>query len=231
MRNKTEYALTKSRAILGLEWLDPANVQAMRAKFAFAGAVFASWISQAVSKSYALDLQDQMYLQAAALYYYHCLFNTEPKLTGEALEVAVIHTIKTTKLQASTVYALFESFGEVRSVDDLCLLAKKATESSVRLQSFDRAMLMTLIGNTWYGTNSKDILAVALEHPPTWICIVYSTLVERTFKAAPLARIVELQAKRGEGDLFRMNFLDLFKTRVMAMESISEEIVVRDFED
>lgn len=230
VRNKTEYALAKSRAVLGLLWLDESQRSRIRSRFSFACSVFAAWLSQAIAKSYALDFQEQMRLQAVAIYYYFTLFTENTKLEGDDLETAVVHTIKATKFPATEVYALFEAIGDMGGIEDFCVEAQKAIQN-VRLQNFNLPMLMTLIANTWYGTNSKDMLAVALEYPPTWISIVYSTLTERTYKSSGLYRLVEMTAKRGNADEFRMNYIDLFKDRVLTLESADNEIVFRDFEE
>lgn len=229
IKNKTEYGLVKSRAVLNLLWLND-DVTGIRARFSFAGSVFAAWLSQAISKAYALDFQDQINIMAVSLYYYHCLFTTETRLTGSALETAVIHTIKVTKLPAKDIYAIFESIGEINTIEDYCAEVKKVIEN-VRLRDFNLAMLLTLVRNSWYGNNSKDMISVALEHPPTWIAIVYTTLTERTYKSSALYKLIELQGKRGNSDEFRMNFMELIRDTVASLESIDNDVVFKDFED
>lgn len=228
VRNKTEYGLVKSRAILNLLWLGQ-DVEKIRARFNFAGSVFASWLSQAIAKSYALDFQDQLRITAVGIYYYHCLFTTETRLAEGALETAVIHTINATKLPATEVYALFESLGEVHSIEDYCSMVQKVVEN-VRLKDFNLVMLLTLIRNSWYGTNAKELLCVALEHPPTWISIVYTTMTERTYKSSALYKLIEMCSRRGSADEFRMNYLELIKDTEMVYESIAEELTIREFE-
>ena len=230
VRNTTEYALVKSRAALNALWLGP-DVSRIRARFSFAGSVFAAWLSQSISKAYALDFSDQMQLMAVSIYYYHTLFQAGTRLTDQALEIAVVHTIKATKLPAAEVYSLFEKLGDMSSIADYCTELKKVIES-VRLHDFSLAMLLTLIRNSWYGTNAKEMLSVALEHPPTWIAIVYATLTERTYKASALYKLVEMQGKRGNSDEFKMNYQELIKNSISATEGVdNDEIVIRPFED
>ena len=228
VRNTTEYALVKSRATLGLMWLGP-DMMKIRARFSFAGSVFAAWLSQAISKAYALDFSDQLRIMAVSIYYYNTLFQVENKLTDKALEVAVVHTIKATKIPAADVYALFESLGEMNGIEDYCTAVRNSIES-VRLSDFNLVMLLTLVRNSWYGTNAKDLISAALEHPPTWISMVYTTLTERTYKSSSLYKLIEMQGKRGNADEFRMNYLELLKNAIVATETVDEEIVFRDFE-
>jgi hypothetical protein len=229
VKNTVEYALMKSRAALNLMWLS-SDVARIRARFSFACSVFAAWLSQSIAKAYALDFNDQVRLMALSVYYYHTLFQTESKLSDQALEVAVVHTIKATKLPAADVYALFEKIEGMPDIDAFCEEAKKVVEN-VRLHDFNHAMLLTLVKNSWYGTNSKEWLSVALEHPPTWLAIVYATLTERTYKSSSLYKIVEMQGKRGNADEFRLNYQDLIKHAITVVESVdNSELVVLPFE-
>jgi len=229
VRNKTEYGLAKSRAVLNLLWLGP-DIGRIRARFQFAGSVFAAWLSQAISKAYALDFQDQVRIMAVSIYYYHSLFTSDKRLEGDALESAVVHTIKATKFPAVEVYKIFEAIGEIGGIDDYCKEVQTCIEN-VRLNDFNHPMLLTLIRNSWYGTNSKEMLSVALEHPPTWIAIVFATLTERTYKSSSLYKIVEMQGKRGNADEFRMNYLELISNTVIATESADDAIVFREFQE
>lgn len=232
VRNKTEYSLVKSRAVLSHLWLDSAQLIRFRSRFTFAGTVFASWLSQTIARTYALDFQDQMRMVAVGIYYYHCLFTENAFLEGDSLETAVIHTIKVTKIPATDIYAMFEKLGDISGIESYCNEVKNVVEN-IRLKDFNLAMLLTLIRNSWYGNNAKDLLSVALEHPPTWITIVYATLTERTYKSSQLYKIIELHGKRGAADEFRMNFNDLWREKVAVLvgESVEEEIVFKEFED
>ena len=232
VRNTTEYALAKSRAALGLMWLGD-GVEKIRARFAFAGNIYAAWLSQAIARAYALDFNEQVQIMAVSLYFYHLQFQEEKRLSGRALEIAVVHTIKATKIPAAEVYALFEGLGEMETISDYCEQLKTVTES-VRLKDFNLAMLLTLVKNTWYGNNAKDLLSVALEHPPTWIAIVFATMTERSFKSSGLYKLIEVQAKRGNSDEFRMNFMTLIRNVIMVNEEVQAalpDIVIRDFTD
>lgn len=228
VRNKTEYALSKTRAILNLRWLtDP---ELLRGQFAFAGNVFAAWLSQAISKAYALDFQDQLRIMAVSLYYYHTLFGEAVRLSDAALETAVVHTIKATKMPAKDVYSLFESLGEFKGIEDYCVAVWKVVEN-VRLKDFNLAMLLTLVRNSWYATNAKEMISVALEHPPTWITIVYTTLTERSYKSSSLYKLIELQGKRGNADGFRMNFVSFLAGSVVLESILNTEFDFKNFED
>ena len=127
--------------------------------------------------------------------------------------------------------ALFDTMGEIHGIADYCTEVQRAVEN-VRMKDFNLAMLLTLIRNSWYGLNAKDILSVALEHPPTWIAVVFATIADRTYKSSALFKVVESQMKRHNSAEFELNCLEMVKTNIMALESIDDApIVFRDFED
>ena len=99
------------------------------------------------------------------------------------------------------------------------------------LAEFNLAMLLTLIRNTWYWNNAKDVIATALEYPPAWIAIVYAAMTEKTYKNSPVYKLIEIQAKRSRNvEEFRLNY-EGFLRRVMALETIDQPLVFKDFDD
>lgn len=227
VRNKSEYALVKNRAALELRWINGETTK-IRSQLAFAGSVFGSWIAQSLSKVYALDLHDQLRVTAIAMYYYHTLFTDNKKLDDQELEIAVIHTIKATKLPATEVYQIFNKIGELTSAMDLCVAIQQGLEN-VRLRDLNLAMLLTVLKNSWYGNNAKEIIATAIEYPPAWISIVYAAMTEKTYRNSPVYRLVEIQAKRSTNvDEFKTNYEDLLD-EILVVESIEHAIEFRDF--
>lgn len=227
VKNKPEYMLTKNRAVLELKWV--AGMQsALRSKFSFAGNVFAAWISQSVSKVYGLDFYDQRVIMAIAMYYYHTLFTDKAKLEEKALDIAVIHTIKATKLSEREIMDIFNAMPDVTGLDSLCVAIRDIVKN-VRLADFNQTMLVTLVQNTWYGNNARDIIAVALEHPPTWIAVVFAALTEKTYKSCQLYRLIEAQARGGNVSEFKLNYMDEILSTTVVTESAENEIEFREF--
>lgn len=232
VRNLTEYGLMKSRALLGALWLDDDQRPRLRAQFSFAGTVFGLTLSQAISKAYALDFSDQSRLLVLSIYYYHLLFSTKSVFESgdNAREVAVVHIMKASKLPAKDVYEIIDNLPAMGNIAEYCAAVKQVV-ANVRLKDFNVVMLLSLIRNLWYGQHAKELLAVALEHPPTWIPIVFSTMTERGFKSSTLYKFIELASKRGNGDEFRMNYLDLLRVQTKPVTESVDEVVIRNFED
>ena len=217
VKNKSEYALVKNRAVLELRWIT-GDATRLLSRLNFAGSVFGTWIAQSLTRVYALDMADQTRLTALGIYYYHTLFTNASVLEGHALDAAVIHTINTTKMPAKDVYTLFEDMPEVKNINDFCEMVK-AKLQNLRLVDFNLLLLVESVKFTWYGTNAKELIKVALEYPPAWIAIVHAALTERTYHSSQVYKLIEVQAKRSRNvDEFLGNYRDLILDLIVDVE-------------
>jgi len=227
VKNTTEFNFTKSRAILSLAWLS-GHQSALRNDLAWAGVVYAMWLSEVIAKKYALDPKDQIVLAVLSYYFYYSLFSAdEPDSDG--VEKMAIHIIKATRAPAPLVFEILDKAGAIRDITEFCTAVIRVTEN-VRLQDFNVSMLLTIISNSWYGLNSREILAVALEHPPTWCAMVYMSLTERTFRNYMVSRIADRFGKHGNSDTFLKAYTGLVKEHTVQKTAGTESLEILAFE-
>jgi hypothetical protein len=226
-RNQTELDFAKSRTILNLAWITGGEAS-MRNDLMFAANVFSEWLSNGITTRFALDPKDALTLKVIAHFYYQTLFFDQSEFDENFKQKFAIHTITATNAPSKLVFEIFDKIGVMNNIDDFCFNAIKILEN-VRLRDLNTGLLITVIGNSWFGLNSKEILAVALEHPPTWAAIVYMSLVERTFKNSTIARLTERLAKRGAGDNFLKSYTYLVKSYTEEKVT-NEEISFKPFE-
>lgn len=197
IRNTTEYQFARDRFILNLAWLTGATHQ-LQSQFPLAGTVFAGWLSELISRQYALDPRDQVALFCLSYLHYQSLFQESPDLDEETRQAAVIHIIKTTPapgaLIRECVDGILSKGYALGTINGYCDAVRDYLQN-VRLEKFSAGVLVTLTGQSWFGLNAKEILAVALEHPPTWMAIVYTALQERTFRNSNIAKLAERYIK------------------------------------
>lgn len=226
IKNLTEYNFAKSRAVLSLSWLND-NTSVIKNNFSFAGVVYAAWMAEVISKYYALDFKDQSVLFVIISYYYQTLF-VDGEITEDMKQKFAIHTIKASRTTADFVFSIFDkikteqSDSHVFALDQLCFNIVNILEN-VRLKNFNTTILLNIISNSWYGTNAKEILAISLEHPPTWCAIVHSALSEKTYKSSMIYRVAERFGKRGASDEFLKNYITFMEDRLSVAK---EELVL-----
>jgi hypothetical protein len=72
-------------------------------------------------------------------------------------------------------------------------------------------VLVEIIAFSWYGTNAREIAAVALEHPPTFLVMVFNAFTDRTYRNSPLARTAERYKGNKGGDEFVRSLQSLMR--------------------
>lgn len=224
VRNQTEYLFAKKRMMLNLAWVND-KVNQMKLNLNFAGTVFAAWLSETISKRFALDPKDYITLNIISHFYYQSLFYIEDQFEEEMLQKFAVHTIKATRQSSEFVFSVFDKIKRMRNISDYCENVRNILEN-IRLKDFNEGLLITMISNTWFGVNHKEILAVSLEHPPTWIAIVHSALFERTYKNSQIAKISDRYAKNNAGT----EFLNNFSLLIESMIEKEEKVGFRSFE-
>ncbi len=201
VRNKTEYEFLLLRGRLNHCWLMEApqllmTVSPLGMKF------FSAWIAENVAKKFLLDPREKVQLQIYAAFYYYSLFLPDVPF-DQVMQHRIIATIvKSTGINASLVVDLVDHFEvPVKSIDEFCKLAQEVC-SSIRLAQLNRGILYAILGNTWYASNGKEIVTVALEHPPTWLAMVSMAAQDRSFKNSAVNKLIESLDRRDKGATF-----------------------------
>jgi hypothetical protein len=208
VRNSIEYGLLLRRAQLNDIWVneDPAL---LRDVSPVAMSLFASWVSENVARRFALDPREQLNLAILAAFHYLSLF-TDASFLDDATRMKMATQIsRGMRCSAEDVLSVLDDQTRPsHSIVDFCAAAGGAT-GSVRLQGFNPGVLISIIKGTWFGVNAQEMLAVALEHPPTWLALLMAAHVERTYKNSGLAKLVERQAHKEPNKQFLRAVLNL----------------------
>ena len=73
-----------------------------------------------------------------------------------------------------------------------------------------QGVLVNLLSNVWYGAGGSESVLMGLEHVPSWIALMYSATVDKTYKRSRLASILEMSARKldvNEIDKFITNYI------------------------
>lgn len=156
------------------------------------------WISRTLSGRLGLDPEHQMFIEVAAAFYY-CALHYEERLFDEQARTKSVQQIsRWTRVPAQRVFEITDQIGYIADIKGFVETLKKVVPSS-RMEQVSVAFLYALLGNGWFGANRNEIVCVALEHPPTWVALVYSSLQQRGYRNATISKVVE-KATRGGND-------------------------------
>lgn len=153
--------------------------------------VYCSWLSENISRKFALTPREQLNVAILAGIFYNCLFTDDAEWNDSDRTKIAVNVSKNTRCSIEDVFTILDKLqGPIRSVGEFCSVVATTLET-VRIKDFNVGLLFEIIKNTWFGTNAAEVCCVAIEHPPTWLSLVYNAINERTFKKSGISQIVE----------------------------------------
>lgn len=232
IRNKSEVDFAVSRSVLNLAWVTGGATE-IKNNLRMAARVYASLISGTIAREFNLDFRDETLVLIAAEYFYRTLFIPQGKISDETKEDLAIHTIKSTNAPQDLVHRVFDNMPDFNNISDWCKNLQHVTENP-RLQNFNFGALLELLRNAWGYNEGKRVMAVALEHPPTWCAMVYAALTDRGLRNSSVARVTERISKRGAGEEYLRGYIQLVNdNRSLSNEEYKEsmDILRKAFEE
>lgn len=157
--------------------------------------MFSRWLGGMLTRRFALAPETQMRMAVISSFYYLCLFlddqvSADGELPeNERLRIATM-IARATMINAEEVLNIMSGFKVARDANGLVELIKNESQT-VRFESFNLAQLYATVTGGWFGFNAKETLAVALEHPPTFIAIALMASQERGYRNTEFGRISE----------------------------------------
>lgn len=169
--------------------------------------IYSRWIGDNITRRFGLDVDAQLRVHAIAAYFFYTSNDiTDDEFYNET-DIKNIASMMSryTLPKVDTLIEIMSEIPIMNSVNDL-VRAISEHSGSVRLGSFNVATLYQIIGGSWFGSNAREIVAVAIEHPPTFAVLLYNALTNRTYKAAGLSQIVKPFERHEQAASFKANF-------------------------
>lgn len=201
-----DYQLWLQRLVLQWPW-EMKGASTIYQLGQFQTMIFSRWIGDNITRRFGLDVDAQLKIHAIAAYYFYSINDeVEEEFYSEA-EVRNIASMMSryTLPKTDALISVMEEVPIMRNINDLVQAISKYS-GSVRLSAFNVAALYQIIGGSWFGSNAREIVAVAIEHPPTFACLLYNALTNRTYKAAGLSQIVKPLERHEQAASFKANF-------------------------
>lgn len=176
--------------------------------------IYTRWISEAISRKLGLTPVDQVRLTIITGALYNSLFRDEGDRTAfsdysEKEKISIASNIaKSTMIPAQTVFEVLDQIPAVYDLQTYCN-ALASHGGSIRFERFNLGLLQSIVGGAWMGLNSRELVAVALEHPPTFFSMVYAALKSRGYHKTHLSLVVENHNKNNVGSNWARALLEL----------------------
>jgi hypothetical protein len=195
--NFSEMELQESRALLQLFWQNEENskVDLLRAGDLPAIA-FVNWISRTIAGKLGLDPEQQMVLAIVTGYYYSNLFYYEAEFDDNTKLKIAQSVARWTRIPVDKILEVTDELSYLANVKEFIGAVRKSVEST-RVDHLELGFLYALLGGSWFGSNSRETVCVALEHPPTFLALVLASLNTKSYRNATLAKVVTMAVKGG----------------------------------
>lgn len=197
--NEDGYRAATLRARLQQIWTN--GGQASLRNMKLPAMAFTQWISGSVTKSLNLGPAEQAKLSILAGIFYLSLFRDEAGDEASDKTAVVSQVAKNTGIKHNVVQEVVERVHYIANVNDFCEAVKEEIKN-VRLNNLNITTLFPIMAGTWYGANAAQNVAVALEHPPTWIMMVYQAVTARSYYHSRLAKMLEQNQYKNEARQF-----------------------------
>lgn len=208
VKNASEYKLARARLAMNKVWLTT-GADALSGLSMLPQNVFAAWVSEAIAHRFALDASDQLKMAIIAHFYYQSLFVQESEFDEALRDKFTAGCIRSAgRIPAKFVFETTSKITKLENIQDFCTTVQTILENP-RLKDFSSGILIAVLKGSWFGTNAAEMLAVSLEHPPTWISLIYTAMAERTFRNSNLTKITERFSKSGAENYFTRGFVSL----------------------
>lgn len=151
-------------------------------------------ISYLVTSCVALNPIEHLDVELAATYFANLLLTpgTEYLDYRDAIIARMSNSKFSLPITKKSIAALLD---KIEAVDDLTIAGLIRTIQYVLPEEkkglITDNLLISLLGNMWYGNGVNDALVIGLEYMPLWIALCYTALGDKTYKRARLSTVLE----------------------------------------
>lgn len=157
--------------------------------------VYSKFLGDAVTRRLGLDPLEQIKLNVVAAFFYLTQFEKEIKLDERTKTNYAVRISRALHAPADKVLPILDMISEKQetvtssTLDDFCSYAKDIL-TSARSTQINAPLIITSISGAWYGANSRETVAVALEYPPFFNALIYSAITDRSYHSSYFAKLV-----------------------------------------
>jgi len=192
-----EYTFMLVRAIMFKHWL--AGEQSQLLSMDFANIVYMRWVSENIARRLVLGPLEQLELMVLSSHFYLKLFGQDLDPDNVYSKISVL-----TRTQPNRISEILGEDLDYPPTTEGFINQIKSRMDNARLSNLNPALFYTCICASWYGASSRELLASAFEFPPDFLSICYTGLTDRSYRKAPLTKIIEQTDNKGSGQQYLM---------------------------
>lgn len=164
--------------------------------------LFVTWVSENLTQRMALTPEEQVKTSIVAAYYYYFMHQSNDTPFGEREFIKV--ATRLSNVLRIPVAKTLEYQDKIRRVVGLGQFIELLQDvlNTPKLEQLNLGVAVTIFASSagWRGVQAKEIVAVGLEHAPTWHAIVIAAITEANQNKTRLAKTVKRYRGREKTD-------------------------------
>ena len=208
--NVPEYQFQLARGILTQHWIEHEPVDLLNLG-EIVPLVFSRWLTEAIVRKLGLTPAEQVSVTTVTLFYWYSLFRSADEEFTERDKMRIVTKLtQITQIPATLSMPLIDNIGVMTNIHEYVNTLSRVIDNP-RITSLNVPLLFAILGGSWFGFNVKETIAVATEHPPTFIAIVAQALDNRSYRKSIIGRLVYDNDKRDRGRVFSRNYMNVME--------------------
>lgn len=178
---------------------------------------FSKWVSSSIKSALYLDIESVIKLEILTLHYILCKF-VDNKLDGDEIDNIYFKISKLHKaLKGNVKYVRETCIGINTNPIDVVDLANniRIAIKNPLVKDMTSAMIYNILSTTWYGVNSSENITMSLEHIPTLIAIIGTSLENKALKHNRISNILNDNKRSIGGDELMKNIYLTVKDQIV----------------
>ena len=208
VRNQYEYDFITLYGELNNFWVMD-NARLLSSVSHLPVSLYARWMSENITRRFGLNPQDQLTIAILSAFFYLGQFTNEEAVDVRELQRLCGIISKSVYVNVQAIMDIIDNRPYIKNITEFCDVIKEVT-GNVRLNDLNPGVLLSILGNSWYGTNAKELVAVAIEFPPAWVLLTYASYVDRSYKNTGIAKM-SIRDKKADVDSFIKSLVMLMR--------------------
>jgi hypothetical protein len=203
----SDFQYMKLRGLLmDRAWMD-GNAKDLLSTGDYSVRVYSRLMSENLGRRMNLAPETQVRLQIIAAYFYVLQYEMAPEKDDEEDLSRSKRISRAIGVPVPQVLELVAELPIITTITEFSDVTAQYGES-IRLGKLSPGLIYTMLGGIWFGANANENVAVALEHPPTFIAMLYMATTNRGYRKSILGQMVQRVDRRGElGETFAKHVL------------------------
>lgn len=167
--------------------------------------VFVRWIAEGISRKLNIGYDMMPRFMAYCGWFFYCQFYNEGDLGDEMRFDGIRKVADQARVRVDFVTDTLESAPYVGTIQQFVDHAY-AVVGAEELRQMDLRMFLNAAGGAWFGANSAESGAIALEYPPVYLSMLYGGAENKFYRNSVLGRILDRNEFKKTKEQFMRSF-------------------------